>query len=62
MRYVEENEINIYFLFIYVIRDFADVEPLTCWLWNFLYHNEEMTNFLYHDEEMTKQALKFLIS
>lgn len=43
MRYVEENEINIYFLFIYVVRDFGDVETLTCWLWNFLYHNEEMT-------------------
>lgn len=26
MWYVEENEINVYFLFIYVVKDFSDVE------------------------------------
>lgn len=26
MWYVEENEINVYFLFVYVVRDFSDVE------------------------------------
>lgn len=48
MRYVEENEINIYFLFIYVVRDFSDAELLTYWLWNFLYHNEEIAKQGYY--------------
>lgn len=38
---MEEKEINVYFLFVHVVRDISDTKLLTCQFWNFLYNKEK---------------------